>query len=298
MIMRQINYSIIIPHKNCPDLLTRSLSSIPDREDVQIIVVDDNSDDDKKPLVDPHKVELIMLDAEHSKGAGRARNIGLEKAEGKWLLFADADDFYTDQLNTLLDKYAEDTDTDMVYLNAYVIDENGMTRDYDSNKLIKAFLEGQPKAEMELRYSIWTPWSRMVKKDMVMLHHIRFDEIPNCNDKMFSLLCSQKAKNIVAELPLVYCYYRPAGGSLTDKSRNPLSLDALLDVRGRTVSLYKEVGYDMIPSFLSFFIGSRYSANLSLAERIKKYKHVLKRNHVSVFTDVKRYLSIKISSHL
>ena len=39
-----INYSIIIPHKNIPNLLQRCLDSIPNREDVQIIVVDDNSD--------------------------------------------------------------------------------------------------------------------------------------------------------------------------------------------------------------------------------------------------------------
>ena len=41
------NYSIIIPHKNIPELLQRCLDSIPKREDIQIIVVDDNSDTNK-----------------------------------------------------------------------------------------------------------------------------------------------------------------------------------------------------------------------------------------------------------
>ena len=44
----QINYSFIIPHKNCPDLLQRCVDSIPERDDVQVIVVDDNSDEGKK----------------------------------------------------------------------------------------------------------------------------------------------------------------------------------------------------------------------------------------------------------
>ena len=39
-----INYSIIIPHRNIPKLLQRCLGYIPYRDDVQIIVVDDNSD--------------------------------------------------------------------------------------------------------------------------------------------------------------------------------------------------------------------------------------------------------------
>ena len=39
-----INFSIIIPTKNIPDLLLRCLESIPQRSDIEIIVVDDNSD--------------------------------------------------------------------------------------------------------------------------------------------------------------------------------------------------------------------------------------------------------------
>ena len=37
------NYSIIIPHYNSPNLLKRMLNSIPEREDIEIIVVDDCS---------------------------------------------------------------------------------------------------------------------------------------------------------------------------------------------------------------------------------------------------------------
>ena len=39
-----INYTIIIPHKDIPDVLQRCLDSIPQSEDAQVIVVDDNSD--------------------------------------------------------------------------------------------------------------------------------------------------------------------------------------------------------------------------------------------------------------
>ena len=39
-------YTIIIPHKNAPLLLQRCLDSIPFRDDIQIIVVDDDSSSD------------------------------------------------------------------------------------------------------------------------------------------------------------------------------------------------------------------------------------------------------------
>lgn len=70
----QYNYSFIIPHKNCPELLQRCVDSIPERDDVQVIVVDDNSDEEKKPSLKEHKnLQVILLDASQSKGAGRAR---------------------------------------------------------------------------------------------------------------------------------------------------------------------------------------------------------------------------------
>ena len=41
----KFDYSIIIPHNDIPDLLMRCLNSIPVSEDIQVIVVDDNSAD-------------------------------------------------------------------------------------------------------------------------------------------------------------------------------------------------------------------------------------------------------------
>ena len=66
-------------HKNIPNLLQRCLDSIPNREDVQIIVVDDNSDPnivdfDKFPGLNRSNVEVIFT--KEGKGAGYARNTG------------------------------------------------------------------------------------------------------------------------------------------------------------------------------------------------------------------------------
>ena len=91
------NYSIIIPHKNIPKLLQRCLDSIPQRDDVQVIIVDDNSD---PSIVDFEKFpglkrkNTIVVFDKSSKGAGHARNIGIERSNSKWLIFADADDFF------------------------------------------------------------------------------------------------------------------------------------------------------------------------------------------------------------
>lgn len=88
------NFSIIIPHKNLLDLLIRCLESIPKRNDIQVIVVDDNSVNQTAIQNEISKIEDIKIDfvaCSKSKGAGGARNVGLQMALGSYLLFADAD---------------------------------------------------------------------------------------------------------------------------------------------------------------------------------------------------------------
>ena len=115
-----INYSIIIPHKNIPDLLLRCLDSIPRRDDIQIIIVDDNSNPQKVDfenfpgLGDPC-VEVYFT--KEGKGAGYARNVGLKYAKGKWLFFADSDDTYTSSFSKFLTD-SKDLVADVVYFKA------------------------------------------------------------------------------------------------------------------------------------------------------------------------------------
>ena len=103
-----INFSIIIPHHDIPQLLERCLKSIPIKEDLEVIVVDDNSN---PKLVDfnnfpgmERKDTTCILDKKGG-GAGYARNVGMKHANGKWLIFADADDFFTDYFYDIINKY-------------------------------------------------------------------------------------------------------------------------------------------------------------------------------------------------
>lgn len=289
-----LNYTIIIPHKNCPDLLERCVCSIPEREDVQVIVVDDNSDADKKPQLSRKDVEVILLDAEHSKGAGRARNVGLQHAKGKWLLFADADDFYTDFISKILDKYACDEATEIVYLNALTFNENSIEKPFKTNGLIMHYLRKEKGAELKLKYDVWTPWSRMVKRNIVQSNNLRFDELPACNDKMFCLFCSYYTKVMTAEQEFVYNYYKPSQGSQTDRQRNKEMLDGLLDVRCRTIALYKSVGYKPIPSIAELLFNSIYSKGLSIYSVCHKYRVNLLKTHVSLLVDLYRFIRLKL----
>lgn len=283
----QKTYSIIIPHKNSPDLLQRCVDSIPKRNDIQIIIIDDNSDFDRKPQVVRDGLDTILLNSTESKGAGRARNVGLDKAVGKWLLFADADDFFSSSLEELLDKYSDDEETDMVILNARQVDEEGHSSSLRMNMYINNYLKHRFYSEKVLRYGLWTPWSRMVKKSMVDRYNIRFEEVPTGNDMMFCLKCSQYANKIAAEPVMVYNYFKPTGRSLTDAlSKEISSIEPKIDRTFRRLSLYKEVNYIFEPQH----IRSRYNANKIDKEYLKLYNDLLHKYSYSNTRDLKNFL--------
>lgn len=212
------NYSFIIPHKNSPSLLQRCVDSIPERNDVQVIVVDDNSDEEKRPILKERKnLQVIQLDAKQSKGAGRARNVGLEHAEGRWLLFPDCDDYYNVLFLDVLGKYLE-SDFDVVYFNFEHRD--GKTgKELPPLKSQRHFDEYNDsfRARESVKYLHKAPWAKMVRKDYIKEHNIYFEEVPNGNDILFSMMVGYNTDSFKVEKQKLYVYLLNTNSILTSK---------------------------------------------------------------------------------
>lgn len=200
-----VNYTIIIPHKNIPDLLQRCLSSIPLRKDVQVIVVDDNSDLAKVdfthfPGCDRAGVECYFT--KEGRGAGYARNVGLKHAHGKWLLFADADDFFHDGILQMLDKWV-DSDNDIVYFET----DSVLSETLESVKSRLCLCASQITKDRLANNCEWgVTWGKMIRLELVRTHHISFDEVQWGNDVMFSVYCSYYAgRNVDISNDILYC---------------------------------------------------------------------------------------------
>lgn len=219
-----INYSFIIPHKNCPDLLQRCVDSIPERDDVQIIVVDDNSNEGKKPQISRKGVEVILLDAECSKGAGRARNVGLEHAKGKWLLFPDSDDYYKKGFLEILDKYATQ-DVDVLYFN-FEFKDGKTGENLTPLGFQKYFMDydGSREARTQIKFRHNVPWTKMVLHKYVKEHQLHFEEVPNGNDILFSMMVGFNTDSIAVEKQILYVYLRNENSILTKKLTKELGV--------------------------------------------------------------------------
>lgn len=211
----EINYSFIIPHKNAPELLRRCIASIPQREDVQIIVVDDNSEKEKKPVVERENVMIVEIDSKDSKGAGHARNIGLSQAKGKWILFADADDAFSPNLKTLMEQN-ENSDAQVVYYGFTKIqgDKAYKVKRWERKETINN------NQQFAMKFGFTEPWNKMVKHDFIKRHNILFEECPVGNDIFYTYQVGYFVKGNFEVFPEpVYNYY-VTSGSIVHKKKN------------------------------------------------------------------------------
>lgn len=208
--VNKIRYSIIIPHKNIPHLLTRCIETIPERDDVQIIIVDDNSDPkivDFSSFPGLNKPNTEVYFTKEGKGAGYARNIGLTKTKGKWIVFADADDFFNKSFNSILDKYA-DVSADLVYFTSNSVDSDTLepvkSRGSSYNELLKSASSKNIISDY-IRYNINSPYAKFFSQSIVFKNNIKFDETFAANDVMFSTKNGHYSNNILIDLTEIYC---------------------------------------------------------------------------------------------
>ena len=201
-------FSVIIPHYDIPDLLMRCLKSIPVSKDIQVIVVDDNSPDADTYLERYSELSrpyLEFIRTPKNGGAGYARNIGLDHAKGKWLLFADADDFFVDNMYDIITTHAE-SDSDVIYFQKQAVYSDDINRKSPRSSYIDKIMDIYLKTgdELPVRTSYYVPWGKMIKKSLVERHHIRFEEIRYANDILFSTYVGCFAKKIEAIDSVLY----------------------------------------------------------------------------------------------
>ncbi|MDD2323692.1 MAG: glycosyltransferase [Bacteroidales bacterium] len=245
-IQTKYKYSIIIPHWNIPELLKRCINSIPRRDDIQIIIVDDNSSSDvvdfeQFPDLD-RKVDLIFN--KKQGGAGLARNKGLEIAKGEWILFADADDFFAEDAFVLFDKYSL-SDFDVIHYkhdSCYSENLKKTNRADEYSRLIETYCNN-PDKENTLKLRFWTPTpcGKQIRHKIIKTNQIQFDEIMVSNDVMFSAYLGQfTSKHHGVDQSTYVATLR--AGSLT-QTINKKTLVQRFEVRAKFNKYMKTIGH-------------------------------------------------------
>ena len=202
-----INYSIIIPHKNIPKLLQRCLDSIPVRDDVQVIVVDDNSDLDVVDFSHFPQWSGRNYETYFSKTtlfAGGARNVGVQHVRGTWIVYLDADDLFTPHINAVLDKYVS-SEADYIRFRLE-------SRDCDTMQLISGehwynqVMQNPNMSDLEKCLDLTLSAPAFYKRSLLIDNGIIWGYNRYHNDTLFVtqvVLCS---KHIVLDSTCIYIY--------------------------------------------------------------------------------------------
>lgn len=261
-IMTIIHYSIIIPHHNIPHLLDRCLQSIPIREDVQIIVVDDCSDTlflkKVKALEEQYPTAMFIYSSENG-GGGKARNIGMSYAVGQYIIFADADDFFSDNFSDVLDAYQTATE-DIIYFRNYSVLSDNRTIFLEESKWIDRIFDNfilTPDFN-EIICNIYTPWAKFFRRSFILEHNIVFDETPIANDVIFVVSAGCLAKTRIVVQEAIY-FYTKRHDSITDSfSNKPEGLRIRTEVCFRAQKIMIKYGYHIRCMPLSTFMHRAY----------------------------------------
>lgn len=173
--------SIIIPVYNVSKYLDKCLQSVVTQtySNIQIILVNDGSTDNSGEICDKWKKEDNRIEVIHKKNGGlsSARNIGIEKAQGKYLMFVDSDDIVSDNLCELLHNLLLENDADLAICNTYHIFDSDNFMFQRDNKIEMVYCFDKNEAICNLWYqNIFLPsaWGKLYKKEL--FKQIRFTE--------------------------------------------------------------------------------------------------------------------------
>lgn len=203
--------SIIIPHRNSLKTLSRAIKSIPQRDDIEIIVIDNSAEPISKNDIRGIDRQYNLLYSSPYKGAGCARNVGLNYATGKFLLFNDADDYFdTDTINTLVrnvenGKYNE---YDIVFFKARAVNSiDGKETDKRNtySNLFDDYIKDNSAHNLNrIRFYYSVPWGKLYKHDTIRNNKILFDEVPASNDIMFTTKAAMQSSSMLVEDKIIY----------------------------------------------------------------------------------------------
>ncbi len=200
--MNEIKVSIIVPVYNVEKYLKQCMESLVNQtlKDIEIIVVNDGSPDNSIKILEKYEKkypDIVKVFTTENRGVSHARNYGLGRAAGEFIMFVDSDDFVElDMAEKLYSKAVKDQN-DLVLCARYnVYEVEGRTE--LKRKLMNIFSMNQnfrmSERKFELVHISPFPWDKLFKRSL--LSDIRFPEGIRFEDLVLAFEAAVMAENI------------------------------------------------------------------------------------------------------
>lgn len=180
-----VKVSVIIPVYNAHEFLPKALETIcaQDFTDFEIILVDDGSTDRSLDIIKEFKErdQRIRIITENNAGPAAARNKGLSRARGKYVIFLDADDFYEPTLLSSLYNMSEQAELDVavadfdIYSTKHARFEHNVESDHFELLTEGRVISKSTYPDHILQCATGYVWNKMFRRDFLTENELSFN---------------------------------------------------------------------------------------------------------------------------
>ena len=196
--------SVIIPAYNVEKYIRECLDSILVTEkEIEVIIVDDGSKDSTLSICEEYskKDSRVKVYSKPNGGVSSARNYGLEKVSGDYIIFVDSDDYLLDGWDALMDPLSGD---DIYYYNQDI-------KGHPDKNMMLRYISGVNDEGICIAGPVW----KAFKSSFLLDNNLQFKlDLINGEDMLFNLEALLLAESYQI-IDFDYYYYRQTIGQTT-----------------------------------------------------------------------------------
>lgn len=205
----EIKISFIIPAYNAEKTIVNCVESILNiqKYDIEVVVIDDGSKDHTADVCRTINDQRLKIYQKENGGVSQARNIGIEKAEGTYIAFCDADDYVCpSEMEKILDSI--EINDDLIMFNIARSSDHQIQAEQMKLKPGKYGKEGLDYLNRLVLdvplYKKWknnvqqgSVWRYLYRRHIIMLNDVKFDVgLPYAEDLCFCLKVYKAFENV------------------------------------------------------------------------------------------------------
>jgi len=216
-------------------------------DDLEILCIGDKVEDPTHSIVNEYENKypgIVKLQLQEGRGIGGARNLGLDLAEGEYIMFSDADDYVSPFILEKCINALNEYDADFVCAGFERVSESGkkFSSELAGGKI--DIIELTPQNIPRLAFIYSAPWGKLFKKELIGNNRFTDDPISAYEDLMFHLFIYPGAKKYIRLPEILYHYivYEQSSISTVSQERTQTFRRDLADVRKQYLSSDRSAG--------------------------------------------------------
>lgn len=284
--------SVIVAVYNVRKYLNKCIDSIINQtyQNLEIILVDDGSTDGSSELCDNWAEKDQRIYAIHKKNGGLsdARNIGIDRAHGKWIGFIDGDDYIAPSMFQNL--YNDRVDQGIVVCGFYIVKRNlikeccPITAEMKPREAVQLYISNEITAFRASQLTFFGSYAWNKLYDISLFKNIRYPKGKKFED-MYIIFALIHASSKIKFIPHCEYYYIQRDSSITHSFKT-LQTDCLeaRRLQQKQISEFWGMNPDVCMKLIAFEL---FSIIIHFALLDKKNKPKYKETRNKAFRDLK-----------